>query len=223
MGFSRAFLWNSEIWGCHSEAGIVAWQLDQPEKPLFALRPADLAGAAPRNLEPLSDSQLIFSAGSRLMTLTRSEGSANPLVSPAATGLSGEVIAILPETTRVVIVLRDGAVQVRSNKTLELLREEKRCTQVAAAALLPWLSSTRLLLATEDGPLLCIGLDDDLVTQYLSPYRGLKSLAAAADLIAALAPDRQRIILWNSWEPRHPAADIFIPSAARHRAADLTV
>ena len=74
----------------------------------------------------------------------------------------------------------------------------------------------RLLVATEDGPVLCIGLDDSLVTQYLSPHRGIRVLAAAADLITGLSADRQRILLWRPWNPRQLAADIFVREESRH-------
>jgi hypothetical protein len=48
-------------------------------------------------------------------------------------------------------------------------------------------------------------------------------VAGSQTLVAAASPDRQRIILWNSWEGRQPAAEIFITSIARHRITDLAL
>ena len=81
----------------------------------------------------------------------------------------------------------------------------------------------RLLLATEEGPIACVGLEDELVTQYLSRYSGMKALSASTDLIAALSGDRQRLILWQTWNNRQPAADLFVTALTKHRAADVAV
>ena len=79
----------------------------------------------------------------------------------------------------------------------------------------------RLLLATEDGPILCVGPDDELLTQFTSPYPGLRIAAGAANAIAAVTADRQRLILWHPWDGRKPFADLFVYGLARHRIADI--
>jgi hypothetical protein len=40
-------------------------------------------------------------------------------------------------------------------------------------------------------------------------------------MVAAVSPDRQRLVLWNSWEGRQPAAELFLAALARHRIADI--
>jgi hypothetical protein len=86
---------------------------------------------------------------------------------------------------------------------------------------MPWLGDVRLLLANDDGPVDCIGLDDALVSEYLSPYRGLKILTAAADLIAAVSPDRQRVIFWHSWDGQRPIGEVHVTGKVKHRVADV--
>ncbi|MCY2951168.1 MAG: hypothetical protein NTU53_04220 [Planctomycetota bacterium] len=225
LGFSRAVVWHDEIWACHSEAGIVAWKLDEPREPLCALRPVDLGDAAARNLQVLDESRLVFSSGQRLMLLLRKNAEETPpvVLRPIEPGAGAEIIAVLPDQADVTVVLKDGRCQLRQGESLAVVREQRASGAVSAAALLPWLGSTRVLLATEDGPILCVGWDDELVTQYQSPYRGSRALAASRDVIAALSADRQRVILWRTWNGRQPFADLFIPSLARHRAADLDV
>src|SRR5205823_15020445 len=105
--------------------------------------------------------------------------------------------------------------------TLERISSARHCGETTAAASLPWLGTTRLLLATTDGPICCVGLDDPLVTQYASAHRGLRALAASGDVIAGLSGDRQRIVLWKSWDGRQVAGEIHIGNIARHRAADV--
>jgi hypothetical protein len=41
-------------------------------------------------------------------------------------------------------------------------------------------------------------------------------------MVAAMSADRQRIIVWNSWDGRSPATEIHIPSITQHRVADIT-
>jgi hypothetical protein len=76
-------------------------------------------------------------------------------------------------------------------------------------------------LANDDGPIQCLGTEDQLVTQYCSAHRGLKILAAAADWVVAVSADRQRLVLWNTWEGRKPATEISVSAVARHRVADV--
>lgn len=224
LGFSRAVEWNGQVFGCHSEAGVVGWTMDQPASPAFVLRPGDLMGAAPKNLQVLDESRLIFSTGNRLVVLSRAnDDTQRPMVNPIAAAAPAEIMAILPEQRRVVLALRDGTVQLRDHRTLEVLSQEKPSGAICAAALLPWLGSTRLLLATEQGPVLCVGLDDGVVTQFQSSYPGLRSIAAAADVIVGISGDRQRVIWWHTWEPKQVAGDVFITAVAKHRAADVDV
>jgi len=173
----------------------------------------------------LDESRLLFSGQNRLMMLQRADDGDEPKLAAraAAADLRAEIIAVLPDATRAIVVCKDGTVHIRDRQTLEKISEEKRCGAVASAALLPWLGSTRLLLGTEEGPVLCIGLEDELVTQYVSPYSGMKALAAAADVIVGLSADRQRMVLWNTWNGRQTVADIFVTAVARHRAADVAV
>ncbi len=222
LGFSRAVLWNEGVWASHSEAGIVGWKSGETRSPAFALRPADMNATAARNIQSLDQQRLVFSTNDRLMLLAKSGGGATLAAVPHA-DVGQEIIAILPEQHRLLVVLKNGVVQIRDAHSLEIVSQDRRSGDVAAAALLPWLGSARLLLATEEGSVACVGLDDDLVTQYVSPYEGLRGVAAARDLVIAITGDRQRIIFWDSWNPRQLAGDMFVTAIARHRAADVDV
>jgi hypothetical protein len=225
LGFSRAVWRNDQVWACHGEAGVVAWQVGRPDSPALLLRPADLHGSVPKNLRVLDDARLLLSTRERLICiqLHGENLAAGAGVMPVDLPLRAEAVEILPAGERVFVVLSDGTVQVRDARTLAVMSEERRCGAVSAAAWLPWLGSGRLLLASEDGPVLCVGVDDDVVTQYVQSQGGLRALAAAADVIVGISADRQRVLWWNSWNPRQPVAEVFIPAVARHRVADVEV
>jgi hypothetical protein len=87
--------------------------------------------------------------------------------------------------------------------------------------MLPWLGASRLLLASDEGPVYCVGLDDEVVTTFLSAHRGLRVLAAAADLVAGVSSDRQRVVLWNSWEGKKPLAELSVAGVTKHRVGDI--
>ena len=117
------------------------------------------------------------------------------------------------------VVRDDGTVHTLDRTTRELLRTDRRCGRVAAVASLPWLGDVRLLLATEDGPVCCVGADDPVVTQYVSPHRGLKVVAAGGGYVAGVSGDRQRLVLWHAWDGRRPIAEVHVGAQARHRVA----
>jgi hypothetical protein len=173
--------------------------------------------AGPRYLQVLDGSRLVFSLGAELRGL----GEGGPFTLPGESA-SADIVAILPDERRLHVVHEDGTVCVRDRATLEVTCRERRSGRVRAAARLPWLGELRLLHAGDDGPVQCIGFDDQLVTQYATVHRGLRLLAGSPALVAAVSPDRQRLILWNSWDGRKPAAEVAVSAAAKHRIADIT-
>ena len=244
LGFNRAIVWHNGLWACHGDAGIVSWELGQTSKPVFALRPAELTGLTPppipessppimpppvpgasiqsarmqnvRNLNVLDETRLILSMGQRLLTVDR-EGKVVPMeLEPRS-----EIVAIVPDNRRIFVIHENGVICTRDRSTLESLGQDERGMRVTTVGVLPWLGSIRLLLAGEDGPIQCVGFDDQLVTQYASPHRSVRQVTGAVDLVAAVSADRQRLILWNSWDGRRPIADISIAAASKHRIADI--
>ncbi len=241
LGFSRAITWDGQIWGCHGDAGVVAWKFGQFSPPGLVIRPTELRGAnnppplpptmpSPqtggasisirtsgiRNLTMLDERRLILSVGHSLTIVSR-DGARTNVAMPA----NSEVIALFVDGGRAVVVQEDGTVSLLDRATLAPVAQQRRSGRVTAAALLPWLGSNRLLLASDSGVVYCVGLDDEVVTTYLSSHRGLRTLAAAADLVAGVSSDRQRIVLWNSWDGKKPLAELSVAGAAKHRVGDI--
>jgi hypothetical protein len=235
LGFSRV-VFSPEaqaFWGCHGDAGVVRWDLDRPDEPLTVYRPERTVSAAftaqtlvtgagsakasgPRNLQALDGRRLIFSVGPGLFTIAdRGE------VAAISTESRADVVGIIPDEARLHVVHEDGTVSTVDRNTLELAASQRRAGRVRAAGALPWLGEVRLLLAGEDGPVLCLGFDDQLITHYASPHQALRAVTGSADLVAAVSADRQRLVLWDSWDGRKPAAELHLGGLARHRIAEV--
>jgi hypothetical protein len=227
LGFSRVIFAGNALGlaACHGEAGIVRWTLGRTSEPAFRLANEELrqsypsagASATARNLQPLGEDKLVFSFGNMLLGL---DGDSNAFVIPTAS--AADIIAIVPDERRLLVVHDDGTVCGIDRASFEITCKQRTGHRIAAAGGLPWLGSTRLLLATEDGGAVqCVGLDDPLVTQYGSDHRGLRAVAGSADVVAGVSADRQRLILWNTWDGKQPAAEIYLTGVTRHRIADV--
>jgi hypothetical protein len=235
LGFSRVVYWGEQqgFCACHGEGGVVRWALDKTDAPISTYRPEQLGAPAPvfetlatggakgkssgpRNLQVIDERRVIFSVGSRLMGLGMESAFDIPSESRA------DVVAIIPCDARLHVVHEDGTLCSLDRSTLEVVCNERRAGRVRAAGALPWLGEVRLLLASDDGPVHCVGFDDQLVTYYASPHQGLRVVAGAQDVVAAISADRQRLVLWNSWDGRKPAAEVHLGGVARHRIADVT-
>jgi hypothetical protein len=245
-GFNRIIYWpqHRQFCGTHADAGLVCWDVDAPNEPKCAQRTVELlpmdgpaqvgapslminsqasyagsmqsgGSSGPRNLAVLGGAGILFSIGPNLFIWDGQKADA------LASDGKAEVIAILSESDRLLCVSDDGSIGLLDSASRQWIARDRRVGRVRAAGALPWLGSMRLLLAGDEGPIQCIGIDDPLVTHYSGPYRGLRMVAGSAEMVAASSPDRQRVILWNSWDGRQPAGELFVTSATRHRITDL--
>ena len=218
LGFNAAVLLGDRIWAAHGEAGLVCWKLDQPDKPILSVRPAGskIPGFSPRNLSKLDANRVIFSSGGQMVI-----ASDNGEISPVIQSLNCDIVGIHVQPRRILTANADGQVCSWSSQDFTLESRQRRTSRIAAAAILPWMGDARLLLATEDGPIVCVGPDDELLTQFTSPYPGLRIAAAAPDALAAVTADRQRLLLWHPWDGRKPYSDLYVYGLAKHRVADI--
>jgi hypothetical protein len=247
LGFSRVVYQPAHgevpasLVGCHGDAGIVRWDISNTAAPMSVLRrdqlpfdamsssgavPPPLPGvsgvslvggrlAGPRNLQLLDDARLIFSVGSEVWVLDGAD------LSEVTPGPEAEVIAIIPDGGQVQIIHEDGTIRTLDRVTRQVTGTQRQGVRLRAAGSLPWLDGTRLLLAGDEGPIQCVGADDPLVTHYASTHRGVRVLCGSADRVAAVSADRQRLIIWNSWDGRQPAAEAYVTALTRHRIADV--
>jgi hypothetical protein len=214
-GFSNVAAAGEQIWAIHSDGGVVTWRLGTGERPACVLRPAQLGGQRPRQLLVLGDNRILIAAGNQLLLL-ESDQAPQPMDE-----LASPVVALLLCDDRLAIASEDGTISVRDPRTLAPISRFQPTGRIAAAAAMPWLGSARLLLASCDGPIFSIGLEDQLVMQYSGVTGSVRAIAATAGKVAAMTADRQRVVIWNAWNGRAPAAQIQLSTVARHRVADL--
>ena len=215
LGFNSIVATSDMVWATHGEAGVVAWRVGERDKPSFTLRPQQ-AGEGPRNATALDDQRILYSAGGSLHIADRAAG-----LAASVAGGSSTIVALSLDPDTISLIRSNGQIERLDRDSFERAHIEQRSGEVVSAGELPWLGSRRLLLATADGPIVCLGGDDPLVTQYTSVHRGLRAIAAAADIVAAINADRTRLVLWKSWDGRQPCAEIHLAGLARHRAADI--
>jgi hypothetical protein len=212
-GFSSVIMTGDRLWGCHRDAGLVGWTVGQTDKPIIVLSPKDLNGDA-KSLARGRDGDVVFAVGSQLMRIN-SAGKLSAIFTFAA-----PLIGVLSADGRIIAAAEDGSVAAFDSQTMEKIDESGRSGKLTGAALLPWLGSHRLLLARADGPIECVGFEDQLVTQF-GGHTSVRAITACGGKVAAMSSDRQRVILWNAWDGRKPAREIYLAGAARHRVADI--
>ena len=228
LGFSRLVYWAEQqtFVGCHGDAGIVRWALNETSSPRATLRTDRLrasyginGSAGPRNLHVLEPARVAFSIGSKLVGMDASDSS-DTFAIPTASDT--EIVGVVPDDLRLLVAHEDGTLCAIDRSTLEITCKHRTGSRLRAAGALPWLGSTRLLLSSEDDAAVkCVGLDDPLVTQYASGHRGARVVTGSHDRVAALSADRQRVVLWNAWDGAEPCAELYLTGLTRHRVADV--
>ncbi|MCC6424946.1 MAG: hypothetical protein IT447_15845 [Phycisphaerales bacterium] len=222
-GFNQAILWGDEIWASHAEVGIVAWSLNQPQSPrlrLSADQLQQLAGGSqsiqPRLLHPLNDQSTIFCSEREIFRISRT-GDVERLAIPT----TATVMALAAHGDELLIIQQDGQVLRRHGPQMLESGANLQFGRLSAAGTLPWLGGVRLLLAMEDGPVICHGVDDGLTTQFSSGHKALRWIGGAADRVVGMSADRQKLILWRPWDARAPMHELHITSLTTHRMTDL--
>lgn len=207
FGFNRVvFDQNTRtIFASHQDFGLIRWHADSGEVQVIDATP----GA--RHLQAMSSGKVVYAIGPKLAFVPPREPSNSP----------ANVIGIAVDSSRAIVTRDTGAVEILDRATGEPISQLQRPGRLCASASLPWLGTIRLLLGREDGAIDCAGIDDQLVTQYISVHHGCKMLAACTDVVAAVSSDRQRLILWHTWDGRKPFAELHVTAQTRHRIGDI--
>ena len=205
-GFTSVTQIRDRLWACHRIGGLVAWRIGEPHGPELVHTPAQLGGE-PKHLIDAG----LFSVGSKLLKLSTEQ----------VMDAGSPIVAVLRAENQLVVVAESGSIAVLDGSSFEMTNSLPGNGKLTGATLLPWLSASRLLLNRADGPIECIGLEDQIVTQFTTGHTGMRAAAASAGKVAAMSNDRQRIVLWNAWDGRKITAEVYLTGQTHHRIADL--
>jgi len=183
-GFTSVTTIGDQLWACHREGGLVGWKIGSPNEPLTILSSKHLGGEA-KNLIATG----LFSVGTQLFKLSPTE---------FLFKAGSPIVAVLSMEDQILVASESGTIVLLDAVTLEKTTELQTTGKLTGAALLPWLSASRLLLNRAEGPIECIGLEDQLVTQFTAGHTGMRSVTACIGKVAAMSSDRQRVLLWNA-------------------------
>jgi hypothetical protein len=236
FGFNAAIKLGDVLYATHVEAGLLAWRENEPETLFrsFVPTPGEIrstVGASiaysnasirsgggvsgPRYLVKANQGAAVFAVGASLHVL--SDQSVRPLESTR----TSDVIALLAMDSHILVVRKDGNCTHVDRETFEIEDTFSPPRDLRAAALLPWMSSQRLIVADNSGAVDCIGVEDSAVVRFHSPNMEMRMLAASEDRIAGVASDRQRVQIWTLTNPHAPAREVHIASLTRHRVAAI--
>lgn len=236
FGFNSAARVADTMYATHVEAGLLSWSAGQPAEVLHrafipavapplresgqsvAFSQSGSRGASrvigPRNVVRFGPEAALFAVGGKLMLV---EG---PNVQAVDEGES-HIVAILQDRDRTVIVRNDGQLQAMDSFSRGIADLQHLRRTIRTAGAVPWMGSIRLLIADESGAVDCIGLEDAAVVRFLSSHVDLRMLSGSAERVAAVASDRQRILLWTIANAQSPAREIHVASITRHRVAAI--
>lgn len=220
FGFNAACVLTEsrQIVATHAQLGAAMWNLDTPgEEPMSQSKgTTDHAGG--RSVVPIDGRRAAFAAGGTVCVVDE-HGNVR-----SVSGSDGAAIIALVQwdEVRLLVVREDGFIDVLDGSSLDRLDRIRRGTRPTSATTIECLGASRLLLAGDEGPVIMCGVDDEAITQLGGTISGWRDVAAHNGRIAAVTSDRQRVVIWNAWEPAKPFAEVHVSATVRHRVADVT-
>jgi hypothetical protein len=209
-GFNAAQWINGLLLATHSQVGLMWWDAQVREQAA-----GHVASTSAKLVTALDGAgAAVFAAGERVMLFEHGQ------TAPVEGLPGGEIVALLETFQAVMVVYGDGAIWEIERWTRRVQKVRNVPGVVAAAAIS---GSGKIITATEDGRVRSYAIGDENVTEYASSHLGLRAISAFGDIIAAVSPDRQRVVIWNANEPRKAAMERHVGAMARHRVVDLLV
>jgi hypothetical protein len=219
-GFNAVAVLGDDVFGSHSELGLLRWSRARPEHATPCLPDQTRGAKAVRNVHVAGD-QVIFSIDDCVVSFRPAEErnarvySGSTSVITAALGADGEVFAgnadgqVLhwPEgVTSAPRILHGG-----SGRAAE------------SVALLSIGGVTRLLYTDTTLAVFAKVLGDTFVCRYEAGGQTLRRVDVAPDLIVATTDARDRLVVWRPNRPALPAATINVARLTGHTVQDVTL
>jgi hypothetical protein len=201
----------------HSETGFVAWSLDTPDTPARTLSPGEASLAAGlRGIVTLQDRRFAAASGGAVVVIE--ESGARVLARRES-----PVLLLESNGRQLLAIHADGFVARWELPTLASIPSRPLHQAIHAAATLPWLGESRVMVVDRGGSIDCCGLDDDAVVRFGGQTRGVAFVAAGEGAVVAISADRSAASIWRPWQPGKPIAELHTFGLLRHRVADTIV
>lgn len=150
---------------------------------------------------------------------TRSNSPTSPTTTPS---LSGRTLFLALTDDVLTAVTDSGHLHTFDPLSLHRTQTIPVNEPILTASAFPSPLGTRLIVSTPTS-LLALSPRDAATLRYLSAHRSLKEVAASPTLVAAISPDRMRLILWHPHIPQRPAAELHLATLTKSRLADLVI
>jgi hypothetical protein len=204
-----------QLLATHAAVGLCVWNIDAPlDEPVATLRASDQSPGC-RCVTALDDRRAVLATGGSLVCFEDDK-----LGSTIGEGATIVAIGVL-DAARFAVVREDGQIDIHDVSTLERIARLRRGSRISSAAAIDVLGTTRLLIVSDEGPVQCVSTDDEVASSMGSAMSGFRDVAASNGRVAAVSSDRQRVVIWNAWEPGKPLAEVHISGVVRHRVADV--
>ena len=205
-GFNAVATDGRRVFSCHGELGLIAWSVEDARE--LHRWPAEAA----LGVLVIDDGAILLAERRRVRTLRGDE--LHLLLE-----FDADLISLVADNSTCYALLGDGQV-IAFGRSTPTRRRPWPATVTAGGG---WASPIgfRLLRATGSTGVESFGFDDAILQHFACPAAAMRAVGGAGTTVAAVSPDRQRLVVWNAWNPAQPAGEISVTAATHHRIADI--
>ncbi|MCZ6691515.1 MAG: hypothetical protein O7H41_18145 [Planctomycetota bacterium] len=202
-GVNSIALYGSDLFATHSEQGLVKWDLHGISRGEPILKEATSRNSSTRSAQ-VADGKLFFSTGSEVFGVD--------LVKWKSTSFRGfgdpiTAVAVAPPYlfagTKLGVILR-WKIEEPDNPQALNLREANPIYMMKVA---PVSNTVSLIIGAKDFRVNVKGIDDDLITAFLSGV-AIRWVDGASDAVYGVDREGYRIYVWEAGVPQKPKASI---------------
>ena len=204
----------------HSEAGLLRWDLDSPERSESVLAEQTRGAGAVRHVECVGDS-VWLTIDHRILRLPLDDLRAEAAVSFDGNAIS--VTSLCVGETCVVAGTQTGRILCWevSDPTDPKVLDAGRGRPVESVQLASGGGLDRLVFADSSGGITARFLDDAFGCRYQGGGHEVRRVSVRDDLLAGINAPRDRVLLWRPHEPAAPMAILPVSGWTGHSVQDL--
>jgi hypothetical protein len=219
-GVNSVTLSGGELLASHSEVGLVHWRLDDPDsaEPLLAEQTRN--AEAVRHVRRIGDSVWV-TIDHRILRLPADDLRAEAAVCYEAGAIVITALCVGPD--RVLAGTQTGQVLAwdLDDPSGPQILEHGRGRPVGSVQMLPGGGLERLVFADCSAGVVARFVDDVFACRYQGAGQEIRWSFAAEDLLAGVNVQRDRLLLWHSYQPAEPYAVLPLAQVTGHSIQDV--